>query len=136
MAAPNQSAASLGNQYTVYNGTGTDIPDGTALAIDNTVTIGASQALAVKATTGHADVIGFAYGMIANGKNGTCNLVGFTCRAIAGTTFASAGSYLMTNNAGSVILQTAGSYGCGINLTTCAAAGEKIVIMRTHAKNA
>ena len=64
MSLPNQLVGKNIQSRTVYNGSGTAIPFGTALALDASYPPQTYNAPGVKTTTGATDVVGFAFNAV------------------------------------------------------------------------
>lgn len=136
MAAPSKLANKDLHSIAVYNGSGSTITEGYAVALDASYPPETWGAPGVKLTTGATDVIGFAKASIATGKFGTVQVAGIA-RAIAGGTITFGTTLnLMTNSAGKVIAKTATNRGIGAPLSSAVADGEVLVLIGSGADNA
>ena len=136
MAAPNKVCGKPTLQITVYNGTGSDIPEGTALAFDASYPPETYAAPGVKTTTGATDVIGFAYGAIKNGRTGSAVVSGVAVGIAGGTITFGTTLNLMTNSSGQVVAKTATNRGIGAPLSSAVSGGKVLVLMNSGADNA
>lgn len=127
MSLPNQLVGKNIQSRTVYNGSGTAIPFGTALALDASYPPQTYNAPGVKTTTGATDVVGFALTSIPAGGYGSMQ-VGGTAVAIAGGTITFGTTLaVMTNSSGQVIAKTATNRSAGVPFST-AASGEYVLV--------
>ena len=136
MAQPNQLANKDLLPIAVYNGSGSTITEGYAVALDASYPPATWGAPGVKLTTGATDSIGFAKANIPTGKFGFVQCAGIA-RAIAGgaitfgTTLA-----VMTTSAGKVVAKTATNRSIGVPLSTAADGDEVLVLMGAGVDNA
>jgi Uncharacterized conserved protein (DUF2190) len=136
MAQPNQLANKDLLPIAVYNGSGSTITEGYAVALDASYPPATWGAPGVKLTTGATDCIGFAKANILTGKYGFVQCAGIA-RAIAGGTI-TFGSTLavMTDSAGKVVAKTSGQRVIGVPLSTAASGDEVLVLMGAGVDNA
>lgn len=136
MAAPNKVCGKVIHQVTVYNGTGTDIPEGTALAFDASFPPETYAAPGVKTTTGATDVVGFAYGVIKTGRTGSMVVAGIASAIAGGTITFGTTLNLMTNSSGQVVAKTATNRGIGAPMSSAVSGGRVLVLIGSGADNA
>lgn len=136
MAQPNQLATKDTLPIAVYNGSGSTITEGYAVALDASYPPATWGAPGVKLTTGATDSIGFAKANIPTGKYGFVQCGGIA-RAIAGGTITFGTTLaVMTDNAGKVVAKTATNRSIGVPLSTAASGDEVLVLMNAGIDNA
>lgn len=129
MSLPNQLVGKNIQSVTCYNGSGSDIPYGTAVALDATYPPQTYNAPGVKTTTGATDGIGTALTAIPAGGYGSVQVGGLAvCIAGAAITFGTTLA-VMTNNAGKVVAKTAGNRSLGVPFSSVAGDGEYVVVL-------
>jgi hypothetical protein len=136
MAQPNQLANKDICSIAVYNGSGSTIPEGYAVALDSGYPPATWGAAGVKLTTGATDSIGFAKAQILTGKYGFVQVSGIARAVAAGTITFGSTLAVMTDSAGKVVAKTSGQRAIGVPLSTAATGDEVLVLMGAGVDNA
>jgi len=136
MALPNKVCGKSIHQITVYNGSASDIPVGTALAFDASYPPETYVAPGVKTTTGATDVVGFAQGVIKTKQTGSMIVAGVAVAIAGGTITFGTTLNLMTNSSGQVIAKTATNRGIGAPLSSATSGNPVLVLIGSGADNA
>jgi hypothetical protein len=136
MAQPNQLANKDLCSIAVYNGSGSTITEGYAVALDASYPPATWGAPGVKLTTGATDVVGFAKATILTGKFGFVQVAGIARAIAAGTITFGTTLAVMTDSAGKVVAKTSGNRSAGVPLSTAASGDEVLVLIGGGVDNA
>lgn len=136
MALPNQLVGKNIQSITVYNGSASAIPYGTALALDASYPPETYSAPGVKTTTGDTDFVGFALTAIPAGGYGSMQNGGTAVGIAGGTITFGTTLNVMANSSGQVVAKTSGKRSAGVPYSSAASTGYVLVQLGSAADNA